>query len=517
MTAVRSRSALAMALAALLLFTFRSSSRGLWNPDEPREAEIAREMFADGDWALPHLNGQPFVEKPPLYAWLSCVCFWILGGPDPLAARLPSSICGALLVLITVIAARRLVAPDRAWIAGLSLSTMPLLWWHSSRANLDVPLSLFIGVALLCFLRAYLRAGGQEGPVWGLDVVVGAIALGLGFLTKGPVAAVLPGLIVITFLATEGNLWFLRRVPWVRVLALVSIVVLPWAIPFCLRDGGRWARDMVVVHHLELAIGVTAVSWHRPAGTVLRFAWAWLMAPVLFFSVSACKRDLYLLPAFPAVALLSVASVDLLDPDRRWARRLAGASLTFAAVALVVVGILFVRLPVKTQNPHIAEWIASQASTLGGLTLVFCAAGVSVGVLAVRSRYTAAVACLGVPAGCAALVALGALLPALDPVKSGRALFAELASPRGVVGYRLMEGDLGIFTFQRQGPIPLIQDPAEMERHLASGSRVVVQADKLDRDLSQLGRGAHVVARAPVGDSEFLLIDLGGRSDPKRR
>src|SRR4051812_29064838 len=93
---------LAFLAAALALFALGTTRRGLWNPDEPREAEIAREMWTRGDPIVPHLNGAPFLEKPPLYAWVTGAMFTLAGKADPAGSRVASMLAGAGVVALTV-------------------------------------------------------------------------------------------------------------------------------------------------------------------------------------------------------------------------------------------------------------------------------------------------------------------------------------------------------------------------------------------------------------------------------
>src|SRR5262245_25739746 len=113
---------LIIAAGAILLFTGLGRA-DLFNPDEPREAEMAREMLVSGDHVVPRLNGEPFLEKPPLFYWLVVTAYRAAGGPSEAAARVVPAIAGLLCLLMTWILARRILGETTALLAALILLT----------------------------------------------------------------------------------------------------------------------------------------------------------------------------------------------------------------------------------------------------------------------------------------------------------------------------------------------------------------------------------------------------------
>ena len=101
---------------------FLGLARGLWTPDEPREAGIGREMYADPG-VIPTLNGQPFIEKPPLYYWATALSFGIAGGPSVSAARAVSGLAGALTLAVVFLWVWRALSLDAAAVATVLLAT----------------------------------------------------------------------------------------------------------------------------------------------------------------------------------------------------------------------------------------------------------------------------------------------------------------------------------------------------------------------------------------------------------
>lgn len=498
---------LAFAVAALAIFTLGSAQRGLWNPDEPREAAIAREVWRRGDPVVPYLNGAPFLEKPPLYAWLSGLAFRLRGGPDAVGARLTSSVAGAALVGLTVRLALSALAPAQAALAGAALAAMPLFWWHASRANLDVPLALFVGMAVAGFYRAWARRDPHHPA---LDLA--AVATALAMLTKGLVGLALPVLIVAAFLLLERDLWFLARLRWPRLIALLLVPVLCWMVPFARRDGGALAHTMFVKHHLERYVGgfdhpgkwwhylralpLATLPWlvlalpgliDRQTTSLHRLARAWLLAPLAFFTLSSTKRDLYMLPSFPAIALLVALG------RARWAAALAGV------VMLAVAGALGPFAPAVVAQA-LAVVHAQHAWVLPVIAASWALAGVA---LIVRGERAFA----AVPGVLTAALALGWVLPAVDALKSARDLQPLLASSANLVGYQLREGDLGILTFGRD-PIWMASHAEDLPLLLDEGKQIVGSEHVLMPALGSLR--VRVVASAPCGSDRFVVVEREG-------
>src|SRR5881409_2444321 len=125
-------------LAAILLLAMLGRS-DLFNPDEPREAEIAREMWASGDFLVPRLNGEPFLEKPPLFYWLVVPVYRLAGDPGEFGARLVPAIAGVLSVLLLYLFGRDLVGERGALLGSLVLLTSFQFFWTSRRCMIDMP------------------------------------------------------------------------------------------------------------------------------------------------------------------------------------------------------------------------------------------------------------------------------------------------------------------------------------------------------------------------------------------
>ena len=185
-------------LLAVLTF-FGGLGRGaIADSDEAFYAESAREMVESGDWLTPHFNYEQRFQKPVLYYWLTAILY--LGtGPTEIAARFWAALSGVGLVLITAACARRWFDEDTALLAGAIAATSFGYFALARMALPDLPLAFLITLAIAATFAATLERSRE--PRWIL--LVAAAAAALGFLTKGPLALVLPALVIVPVLLIE--------------------------------------------------------------------------------------------------------------------------------------------------------------------------------------------------------------------------------------------------------------------------------------------------------------------------
>src|ERR1700720_959674 len=182
------------ALAALLSLVWLATlpARPVFNPDEGRYAEIPREMQSGGDWVIPHLNGLAYIEKPPLQYWATAASYRLLG-PSEFAARLYTALSALGPILLAWLAARRLWGLEAGWRAAALLSGMLIFVVLGQLLSLDMSLTFYMTSSLVAFLSAQRAA---EARPW---MLLAWAATGLGVLTKGLVAAAIPGAVVILY------------------------------------------------------------------------------------------------------------------------------------------------------------------------------------------------------------------------------------------------------------------------------------------------------------------------------
>jgi 4-amino-4-deoxy-L-arabinose transferase len=430
-----------------------SVSRSLWAPDEPRYAEVAREIFEGGDFLVMHLCGEVYPDKPPLLFWLAGFLGWMSGWSVP-AMRLVSIAAAAGTAALTARLARRELGPREAAWAPVVFLSMFLVSELSGRLQIDPLLAFLCTAATACGSAAPGAAVPRSGVL-----AAGALA-GLAGLAKGPVAWVVIGLVL-------GSWRCLSPLPSARTsrttlfaaAALAVAPVLVWALAAAAVEPRLYA-ELFFGQHAQRALSgerhggppwkhlvnlpLMLLPWTLPALLGARAAWrslrgqapadpgavraaAWLAVLFLFFSVIPSKRDLYLLPAYPAAALLAARWLVLSGATGRGGRAAAwlGATCPAAIGASLLLAPVLGPALAGALGEELPRGLASRA-VIAGLPLCAGAAWI-VRELRGRPGLAWARALSWTWAG-AVSFALLVLLPALDPLKSGRPLALTLAA-----------------------------------------------------------------------------------------
>jgi 4-amino-4-deoxy-L-arabinose transferase-like glycosyltransferase len=532
-------------------------------PDEPRYLQISEEVRAlEEGWrglVLLRLNDEPYTQKPPLYYWLAALAGAPQGRVTELAGRLPSAAAGVLLVWLTASLGARLLGGRAGFLGAALLLTTYEFARLARRVQLDPLLALLETLALAAFWRLD-RGIGRRAP----NAALLHAALGLAVLTKGPVGFLVPVLIIGTYLAWEGRLRELGRAfPWWGPLlslapGLAWIAAATALAPAGFADAavrenllGRLAEGAPhgnpVYYYLyqlpldflpwTLLFPIAAVAVVRtlrdPDATpeskrAQRFLLAWVGASLVFFSLSAGKRGLYLLPSFPALALLCALGLE------RWlvGRARAPKRLAFFAVAIGLLfaslGALSLQLGSGAPLPGLfkAKWLGRWVGPGDiaevdlallrsfGLTLFGAIVAAITAWIALRRARSSALRFVFVPIGlayAALFAAFAQLFPAIDPLRSVRPI-AEAAAARTPAGQPIglydehnLVGGLAYYA-SREHPILELATPAEVGAFFEAGGRVVVARE---RKLEGVTLG-EVVERFRSGERSVVLVAPSG-------
>ncbi len=416
--------------------------RGVWAPDEARYAEVSREMAQSGNWLIPKLNGALYTQKPPLFFDLVRLASLPAGTVHPWAVKIPSLLGGILALMLVGLIGSKLMGPKGAWLAPLILGSMFKFAWQAQFGQIDMLLTALV------VAQVYLGLRVADGRTRRLPGILWLAALGtLGVLAKGAVGCLLPWLVLMCYLAARRDRPGLRRlglhwvVPAVILLSALWLVtaglVEGWHYPYALLFHQSLQRYFEPWHHkapfyyyfgvlftdglpyslLLIPVGYQIVrnrSWRHPDVLLLL---VWMAVYLLFFSFSEGKRSVYILPIFPAMALLLARGI--LKADGPGGAR-SGFQWTFLVLAAVFLGLGGYGL---AQVP--AHYRSVRAPIAAGALLLV--AGCLVAFLSIKRRRT--------PQGVATMAAFSLLfvlvtgLPvvrALDHVKSPTALAAEL-------------------------------------------------------------------------------------------
>lgn len=396
--AARSRRAVIALVVVVLLAWFASLElRGLFIPDEGRYAEIPREMLETGDWVTPRLNGLRYFEKPPLQYWLTAASYAVFG-EDEWTARLPSTLLGFLAVVMTTLTARRLWGPRAVLTTSVVLASSWAYYLSGQYLTLDITLSACLSVALCGFLLAQRAdATAAQRRTW---MIVAWTGCAFAVLAKGLIGIALPGLalVVYSIVALDFRLW--RRLEILRGLALMLAITLPWFILMQLRHpeffefffvrehfqrfsstehsrlGEWWYYAPILLVGLMPWTPLFVQQWLRgrsrpivetPARLVcppfrpILFCAVWTLAIIVFFSVSQSKLPAYVIPVFPALALMLGQRAALDD----------AAGLRWCAVTLAALGAaLFVA---TTQLGHWSKFSGIGPDGVAALPVVYAA------------------------------------------------------------------------------------------------------------------------------------------------
>jgi 4-amino-4-deoxy-L-arabinose transferase-like glycosyltransferase len=390
--ALRGRLVLAACVVLVLLgLTYRLDGYALLDPDEGRNAEVAREMAASSDYLVPHLNSLPYVDKPVLYFAAGALSMEIFG-PTAIAARLPSLFFTLGTLALAWWFGRRLFGPQAGIVAALATAASPLTIAFARTVIMDSALTFFTVGALVAFYEAVerRRSEANEGGWWPA-IAWGAIALGV--LTKGPIALALPLMVAVPYalwrragrvlIDPVGPLLFLAIVlPWVRVMSqripdylhyvLMTETFQRLTTPALQRTGPWWYFIPILICGALPWSVVALASLRRPAGDGppdrrMVFLGLWVLVPLVFFSLSQSKRPQYVLPLVPAVALVAAG---------RWSERAAKAGAVTLAVAGGAMALLATRFGqlIKGVTPEISAAIPATAWLLAAIALIAAAA-----------------------------------------------------------------------------------------------------------------------------------------------
>jgi 4-amino-4-deoxy-L-arabinose transferase-like glycosyltransferase len=324
---------LLLALFAAIWFS-NLEYRKLVRPDEGRYAEIPREMVATGDWLTPRLNGIKYFEKPALQYWTTAAAYEVFG-EHQWTSRLWSALTGFLGVLFTAFAATRLFGRTTGLYSGIVLGSSLLYVLIGHINTLDMGVTFFMGTALMTFLLAQ-RADVSPGENRNWMLATWA-ALGFAVLSKGLMGIVLPGAVIVLYTLVQRDWALWKRLHLVGGTGLFLLITVPWFVAVSIANPEffhfffiheHFERFLTKVHGryhpwwtffpillagilpwLITLFDTLVSSWgkharHKGELEPKRFLLIWSVFIFAFFSMSDSKLPSYILPIFPALAVL---------------------------------------------------------------------------------------------------------------------------------------------------------------------------------------------------------------------
>jgi 4-amino-4-deoxy-L-arabinose transferase-like glycosyltransferase len=425
-------------------FLWKLAAFGLIGADEPRYAQVAREMLARHDWITPTLGGTPWLEKPPLYYWQAMIAFRLFGVSD-WSARL-ASVFDAFVMMLAIYWFLRRFRPGSQLDGALVLATSAGIVGFARAASTDMPLTAAFTVAMLAWY-AWFESGEKKY----LLIFYGFLALGA--LAKGPVAPLLASGIIVIFAALQRSGRIVLSTLWIPGLLLGCAIALPWYGLVQLRNP-QFFHEFIVQHNLArfgsnlyhhpepfwyyipvtlmgwvpwsiIAIAALIAAlrqWRNPLPDTLRsFLLIWIGVVVIFFSISHSKLSGYVLPAIPAGAIL-VARFIFPPPSEAiaaWLRFLVSAGHALLAGALVFAAFVVQYLVLEHRVPWNAAAVPLTVSAV---------VAIGIFVLLIKSDLRALRLATLVPTILALAIALRFGAPPLDQTLSARPVANELAN-----------------------------------------------------------------------------------------
>lgn len=556
--------ALWVAALGAILFLPGLGNHGLWNPDEPRYAQVAAEMLASGEFMVPHLNGELYNQKPPLHFWSIAAFGSLRGGVDEVAARLPSALAGIGILVLVFLIGRRLFDDRTAWLAVLVFGSSARLLWQGRTGQIDMQLVFWVTLSMYLFVRGHLASDPRWYP-WFF------VACGFGGLAKGPVGLLPPLLSIVAYLWVTGQRQEVKQLRIGRGLLIWIGIMCLWLLPAALTAGFDYLRYLVIDqnlgryarpsgHHRPFYYFLTVIpgdffpwsfflptalilGWRRlrssvetaakgefwlgaPARRGFLLCLCWMVVTVVFFSLSPGKRTVYVLTMYPGMSLLVAAvlqrlmaqwgnaqSRDTQSSDTQWLDRAEAPGRAWMMVPLglltVLLGTAAALLPSRVgERPELAlmkSWTLPLVT--GGVALLALAALVGL-VLVWRGRASWAPRVLAVTMMAMVVTLFLAVLPQVDPFKSPRRLTERLSVER------LPDEPFAVFPRKDASVIfyagqPVLDvHPEELDAFLTSAPRVWLLAERNALGREEPARELVEVDRdADVEDGYLLLTN----------
>jgi len=375
-----------IAVFCLLLLFFGLDFYPLLDVDETRYAVMARDLAGSFDWSSLMLNGQPFLEKPPLYFWLVASSIKFFGHFSEIAVRLPIALLSSFITFFTYYVGKKVISRKFGVISALTLISSAFFLIFSHIAILDMVLTVLVTSALYCgFLTHFCEAKFKKYLWWYFYLFIG-----VGFLAKGILAFAIPVTVMFAYNLIAKTLKdAFKPIHVLPGLVIFSIIAIPWHYVMYLEYGNRFIKEYFLLHHFARFINSESIGRIRPfwyfipvfffgfmpwsfvfvaflvdgfkkltakfksaegslksklfslvdAQTneqkLLLFASLYFVIVFLVFSSSSTKLPTYILPVFPAAALLTGYFWWASDEKRENSKAISVATHIFAIVLLV--------------------------------------------------------------------------------------------------------------------------------------------------------------------------------------
>jgi len=361
------RHILILTVASFLLYFWNLGAIPFYDRGEPREGLVVAEMVSSGNLILPQVNGEYIPYKPPLFHWLGVIAVKLFGRVDEFTLRLPSALLGMLGILLTYWIGARVWGSRAGFVAGVILLTNVQWWIAATNVQVDMALTFFLIAAAFAFLLLYRDPRVRPWQSAGL-----AILLACATLAKGPLGIVLPSMAFAIFLVLRRDFAFLKKLNLWCSGGLFLLVAGSWyglamwqgGAAFILRQiidenfrtaTGEYGHPQALYYFLPVLFSNLSIwglflipmgisRWRREPmwqGNEVTFLSVWFAVVFVLFSLSSGKRAIYILPLYPAFALVFGAWWSVVERSAKIDRVTLALSYGIALIGLLGVALFF--------------------------------------------------------------------------------------------------------------------------------------------------------------------------------
>ena len=526
-------------VAAALLF-INLGGWDLWNPDEPRYAEIAREMLKTGNYLVPHINAEIYPDKPPLFFWIIALCSKPFDDVSAATARFPSALSALGVLLLTFLIGRKLYNPTVGFFAALILLSTTQFYWLALRANIDMTLTLWTTLAIYLLYCGYTREQGKN-----TCYLLAYLFMGLATITKGPVGFFIPVITMVLFLITQKQYRQLKEIKLIPGFLIILAVAALWLIPACITGGNEYTQNILFKQTFGRAIdsyshkqpfyyylinfpadfnpwtifipSAIIFFWRRKkqdCALNLTFPLVWFAGTFIFFSLVSGKRNLYLLSLYPAAALLMA---------RFWYDFIEVAKEQPARLITIPCYILFGALTLGSLGFGVALALGKKAFLMSKFEIdlstvplypmigIFLAGGVT-GLVLLKNKAQAFF-----PFALVAVIMLSgfffsviSFFPAINTFKSGKPFcdrIAKIVQPaEKLVTFRFHPESFNFF--MKRSPIPVIDEYKDLRALITSPEKVycLILAKYNEYAPEEDKKLVTILDQCQIGHREYYLL-----------
>jgi 4-amino-4-deoxy-L-arabinose transferase-like glycosyltransferase len=490
-------------------------------------------MLSTGNYLVPHLGAEAYSSKPPILFWFIALCSKPYGAVTDASARMPSAFAAIGVLLLTYFLGQKLYKPFTGFVSALILFTSLEFFVLATSAHIDMLLTLWITFSLVLFYYGFSK---EKGARW--FYLLSYFFMGMAVLTKGPVGLFIPLIAIVLFLVAQKEFKKLREIKLIEGLLIVLGVVCLWLVPACIEGGIDFTKNILMREILGRIVNSYShkapfyyyllhfpgefIPWtffipsaalffwrqrHRDKPLRIMFPLLWFLGGFIFLSCISSKRNIYLLPLYPAAALMMGKFIDDIIhvevPNRQ-----EGLSnlfkvplfLMFGSVAFVCIFVVFF----TAGRFYFAEDLQPIGAAIYPAAILLFG-GCLLGIILTTKTSKGMMPFLLIVMLIIGIFAFSIFIafPATDKSKTARAFFERVETTVGpentLLFYRF---DKGLYYFLNRKPLPEIKDLETIRKKISGPDPVYYVVDEETYQQAPQDLKQKVVIR-DVGDLDY--------------